>query len=115
MPCGRRRGEDSDNEYRDSSSDGSSDCELERGLKYTREQRNHHHLSSEIPLRIDRLSLRDQHVALNEDFSSDEGESVNSQGRLLFEYLERDLPYSREPLADKVSCLPLSSPLSSLN
>ena len=61
MPCGRRRGEDSDNEYRDSSSDGSSDGELERGLKYTREQRNHHHLSSEIPLRMDRLSLRDQH------------------------------------------------------
>ncbi|KAK7859780.1 hypothetical protein CFP56_002206 [Quercus suber] len=101
----RRRGEDSDNEYRDSSSDGSSDGELERGLKYTREQRNHHHLSSEIPLRIDRLSFRDQHVALNEDFSSDEGESVNSQGRLLFEYLERDLPYSREPLADKIADL----------
>ncbi|KAM3692982.1 hypothetical protein ACJW31_08G130500 [Castanea mollissima] len=101
----RRRGEDSDNEYRDSSSDGSSDCELERGLKYTREQRNHHHLSSEIPLRIDRLSLRDQHVALHEDFSSDESESVNSQGHLLFTYLERDLPYSREPLADKIADL----------
>nr|POE64377.1 hypothetical protein CFP56_12424 [Quercus suber] len=67
----RRRGEDSDNEYRDSSSDGSSDGELERGLKYTREQRNHHHLSS----------------------------------CLLFEYLERDLPYSREPLADKIADL----------
>uniref|UniRef100_A0A7N2L8I0 Uncharacterized protein n=1 Tax=Quercus lobata TaxID=97700 RepID=A0A7N2L8I0_QUELO len=45
------------------------------------------------------------HVALNEDFYSDEGESVNSQGRLLFEYLERDLPYSREPLADKIADL----------
>lgn len=99
----RRRGEDSDNEFRDSSSDGSSDCEPERGLKHIREQRNHHHLSSEIPLRMDRLSLRDQHVALHEDFSSDEGESMNSQGSLLFEYLERDLPYSREPLADKIA------------
>jgi hypothetical protein len=108
VPCGRRRGEDSDNEFRDSSSDGSSDCEPERGLKHIREQRNHHHLTSEIPLRMDRLSLRDQHVALHEDFSSDEGESMNSQGSLLFEYLERDLPYSREPLADKVSlALPL--------
>ncbi|KAL0003898.1 hypothetical protein SO802_011459 [Lithocarpus litseifolius] len=101
----RQRGEDSDNEYRDSSSDGSSDCELERGLKYTREQRNHHHLSSEIALRIDRLSLRDQHVTLHEEFSSDEGESVNSQGCLLFEYLEWDLPHSREPLADKIADL----------
>ncbi|GMY23141.1 hypothetical protein FCV25MIE_18382 [Fagus crenata] len=99
----RRQGEDSDNEFRDSSSDGSSDCEPERGLKHIREQRNHHHLSSVIPLRMDRLSLRDQPIALHEDFSSDEGESMNSQGSLLFEYLERDLPYSHEPLADKIA------------
>ena len=37
-----------------------------------------------------------------ENFSSNKGESVNSQGRLIFEYLERDPPYSHEPLADKV-------------
>lgn len=101
-------GEHSDSESRDSSSDGCSDCEPDRGLKYVREQRCHHHLSSEIALRMDRLFLRDQHTELQEDFSSDEGESVSSQGSLLFEYLERDLPYSREPLADKVSS-PFSS------
>ncbi|XP_041011886.1 uncharacterized protein LOC121255578 [Juglans microcarpa x Juglans regia] len=101
----RRPGEHSDCESRDSSSDGCSDCEPERGLKYVREQRSHHHLSSEIALRMDRLFLRDQHTELQEDFSSDEGESVNSQGSLLFEYFERDLPSSREPLADKVSDL----------
>lgn len=92
--CDRRPGEDSDSDFRDSSSDGSSDCEPERGLKYSRD---------EITLTMDRFSLRDQHPALQEDFSSDEGESTNSQGRLLFEYLERDVPYSREPLADKAS------------
>lgn len=98
--CGRRLGEDSDSDFRDSSSDGSSDCEPERGLKYSREQWSHHCIENEI--RMDRLSLRDQH-SVQEDFSSDEGESTNSQGCLLFEYLERDAPYSREPLANKAS------------
>ncbi|KAJ7954140.1 Protein of unknown function (DUF789) [Quillaja saponaria] len=98
----RRPGEDSDSDFRDSSSDASSDCEPERGLKYLREQRNHHHLPNEATLRMDRFSLRDQHTVLQEDLSSDEGESVNSQGHLLFEYLEQAPPYSREPLADKI-------------
>ncbi|CAK7326631.1 unnamed protein product [Dovyalis caffra] len=101
-PKSRRLGEDSDSDFRDSSSDGSSDYEHERGLKCSREQWNHHHLTNDFPLRMDRLSLRDQHIAHQEDFSSDEGESMNCQGCLLFEYLERDAPYSREPLADKI-------------
>lgn len=41
-------------------------------------------------------------MAFQEGFSSDEGESGSSQG-CLFEYLERAPPYSREPLANKVS------------
>lgn len=95
----RRPGEESDSDFRDSSSDGSSDCEPERGMSYSREQ---------ISLRMDRMSLRDQHAGLQEDFSGDEGESLNAQGRLIFEYLERDPPYSREPLADKASTFLLS-------
>ncbi|KAH9795059.1 hypothetical protein KPL71_005099 [Citrus sinensis] len=98
----RQPGEDSDSDFRDSSSDGSSDCEADRGLKYCRD---------EITLRMDRFSLRDQQTALQEGFSSDEGESTNSQGRLLFEYLERDVPYSREPLADKISDLAFRFPM----
>ncbi|PQP96663.1 uncharacterized protein Pyn_39373 [Prunus yedoensis var. nudiflora] len=97
----RRPDEDSDSEFRDSSSDGSSDYETDR-LKYLREQRNHQNLSSEIPGRIERLSLREPHFPPHEDCSSDEGESINSQGCLLFEYFEQDLPYCREPLADKI-------------
>lgn len=46
--------------------------------------------------------MKDQHVALQEGFSSDEGESGSAQACLLFEYLERDQPYGREPLSDKV-------------
>lgn len=98
----RQPGEDSDSDFRDSSSDGSSDCEADRGLKNCRD---------EITLRMDRFSLRDQQTALQEGFSSDEGESTNSQGRLLFEYLERDVPYSREPLADKISDLAFRFPM----
>ncbi|KAK7280436.1 hypothetical protein RJT34_25500 [Clitoria ternatea] len=105
----RQLGDDSDSDFRDSSSDGSSssDCEPvpERGLKYMREQRNLPHLSDELPHLMGRLSLRDHHSLPQDGFSSDDGESVNSQGYLIFEYLERDPPYSREPLADKITDL----------
>lgn len=105
----RQLGEDSDSDFRDSSSDGSSDCEPlhGRGLKYMREQRNLPYLSDEVPQRMSRLSLRDQNSLPQDGFSSDDGDSVNPQGYLIFEYLERDPPYSREPLADKVRWLTL--------
>jgi hypothetical protein len=79
---GRRPGDSSDSDFRDSSSDVSSDSDSER-----------------VSARVDCISLRDQH---QEDSSSDDGEPLGSQGRLMFEYLERDLPYIREPFADKV-------------
>ncbi|KAJ4960066.1 hypothetical protein NE237_019976 [Protea cynaroides] len=102
----RRPGEDTDGDYyRDSGSDGSSDCEVERGMKSSRELCNHHHLTSEVPLHMDRLSLGDKHGSVQEGFSSDDGEAGNSRGWLLFEFLEQDPPYSREPLADKISDL----------
>ncbi|XP_054810350.1 uncharacterized protein LOC129311889 [Prosopis cineraria] len=93
-------GEDSDSDFRDSSSDASSDYEPARGLKYMGEQRNLH--LSEVHHWLDRLSMRDHHTVTQDGFSSDDGESVNPQGCLIFEYLERDPPYSREPLADKI-------------
>ncbi|XP_068643532.1 uncharacterized protein [Aristolochia californica] len=98
----RRAGEDSDGDYyRDTSSDGSSDSELERNLQWNRQ-----YMISEATQRMDRLDLRKKClVSPQEDFSSDDGELGNSQGQLLFEYFERDQPYSREPLADKISDL----------
>lgn len=99
----RQAREDSDSDYyRDSSSDGSSDYEIDKGIKTTREQQSWHHLRSEIPIRLDRLSINDEHSARQEGFSSDDSEAGNSQGLLLFEFLEQDLPYCREPLADKI-------------
>ncbi|CAJ1977488.1 unnamed protein product [Sphenostylis stenocarpa] len=108
----RQLGEDSDSDFRDSSSDGSSDCEPVHGreLKYVREQRNLPHLLDEVPQRMGRLSLRDHHSLPQDGFSSDDGDSVNSRGYLIFEYLERDPPYSREPLADKIMDLAFRFP-----
>ncbi|KAJ8769824.1 hypothetical protein K2173_008231 [Erythroxylum novogranatense] len=106
----RRRGEDSDSDYRDSSSDGSSDCEPESGLKCSVEPWTYLDFRNECPIRMDRLSLGDQGVAPLEDASSDESESLNAQGYLLFEYFERDPPYSREPLTDKISDLAIRFP-----
>ncbi|XWS22471.1 hypothetical protein CRYUN_Cryun29cG0037900 [Craigia yunnanensis] len=103
----RQPGEDSDSDFRDSSGDGSSDCEPERGANVLRDKRDHS-LANEMSLRLDRLSMGDQQI-LNEDLSSDEGESVNSRS-LIFEYYERDPPYSREPLADKIADLALRFP-----
>ncbi|KAK2405265.1 hypothetical protein P8452_10791 [Trifolium repens] len=103
----RQLGEDSDSDFRDSSSDGSSDCESVRGY---REQRNLPHLSDEVSHWMGRLSVRNQHTLPQDGFSSDDGESVNSQGYLLFEYLERDPPYGREPLADKIMDLAFRFP-----
>ncbi|PON38952.1 hypothetical protein PanWU01x14_308670 [Parasponia andersonii] len=99
----RQASEDSDfDSYRDSSSDGSSDYEIEKGVKFSGEQRHLHNLTNQASFRMSRLSMHDEHsVALQEGFSSDDGEASNSQGVLLFEYLERDPPFSREPLADK--------------
>ncbi|XP_039142593.1 uncharacterized protein LOC120279971 [Dioscorea cayenensis subsp. rotundata] len=101
----RRQGEESDGDCcRDSSSDASSDCERERCLKYTVNS-NQNHLGSASVIKMERLSLRDEHMVPQEEFSSDEGEAGNGPGHLLFEYFERSPPYSREPLADKISDL----------
>ncbi|KAL3830871.1 hypothetical protein ACJIZ3_019673 [Penstemon smallii] len=101
----RRPGEESDGEYfRDSSSDGSSDSDQDRdGLNYSKEHLNYHE-TSDSSLRVE------QRIVFQEGFSSDEGEPGSSQGCLLFEYLARDQPYSREPLADKISDLARSFP-----
>lgn len=102
----RQAGEDSDCDYyRDSSSDGSSDYEIDKGIKFTREQRGWRHLTSEVPIRLGGLSINDEQSPRQGGFSSDDGEAGNSQGVLLFEFLEQDPPYCREPLADKISDL----------
>lgn len=105
----RRLVDDSDGDYfRDSSSEGSSDFEPDRGLKCSREHWTRDHPLSETTLRIDSLALSDHHMAFPEELSSDEGE--NGERQPLFEYFERDPPYCREPLADKISDLARQNP-----
>lgn len=93
----RSAGEDSDGDYyRDSSSsDGSGD--------YDRNLQHYDHPADVVSSRISRLSMSDEQSSGMEGFSSDDGDTGNSRGCLLFEYLEQDPPYSREPLAGKVS------------
>ncbi|KAL4574500.1 hypothetical protein LXL04_021332 [Taraxacum kok-saghyz] len=89
----RRHCEDSDGEsFRDSSSDVSSDYEPERGSSHSLPKNE-----------ISQLSLNyQQNLALQEGFSSDESESARHQSSLVFEYLERNQPWGREPLTDKI-------------
>ncbi|KAI4347207.1 hypothetical protein L6164_008040 [Bauhinia variegata] len=99
----RYAGEDSDGDnYRDSSSDGSSDYEFQKRAQLSTAQRSCRCLTSDFSYRMSRLSVHDKQNAIQQGFSSDDSETGNSQDLLLFEYFERDTPYSREPLADKI-------------
>ena len=82
----RPPGEESDGDIcQDTSSDGSSESETERLIIGIRESLNN-----------------TSHVG-QEGFSSDDSETSNQIQLPIFEYLERDPPYGRQPLADKVS------------
>lgn len=93
----RRASEKSDPESRGASSNGSSDCEIERWAKGavdgTCNQQNAISLNSQ---KFNRISLRDNSIKSS---SSDEDEL------LVFEYLEQEQPHHRKPLADKISAL----------
>lgn len=97
--CCRIPGEESDESSRETSSDGSSDCETERGACNFAAW-NQQELADSTQQDMKALSLR--YKPFNGS-SSDEGDFSSSPGVLTFEYFERDPPYSREPLADKVS------------
>ncbi|XP_021291968.1 uncharacterized protein LOC110422409 [Herrania umbratica] len=99
----RLSGEESDGDYyRDSSSDGSSDYEIDKGIKFPREQRSRFNLTNDIHFGVSSFSISDENSTLHEGFFSDDSEAGNSRDRLLFEFFEHDTPYSREPLADKI-------------
>ncbi|MBA0738815.1 hypothetical protein Gogos_012136, partial [Gossypium gossypioides] len=72
-----QQGEDSDSDFRDSCSDGSSDCEPERGSNPFREKRNHC-MTSEMSPRMDRLSMGDQQI-FQEDLSSNDDGGQSAQ------------------------------------
>ncbi|XP_057964293.1 uncharacterized protein LOC131155279 isoform X2 [Malania oleifera] len=103
-PSRLRPADESDAESsRETSSNGSSDCEIEWRAKCivdgARSQQNLVSLNSQ---RFNRLSLRDKPIVSS---SSDEVEVCNSPGLLIFEYLEQEQPHHRKPLTDKISVL----------
>lgn len=95
----RRPGEESDTDSsQETSSDGSFEvCPVRGGngaiRRVCREPTN-----VDIQ-RFNGLSVKDQPSSGS---SCDAADTPNRAGQLVFEYLERDPPYSREPLADKV-------------
>ncbi|KAI3932892.1 hypothetical protein MKX01_031874 [Papaver californicum] len=92
-----RPGEESDAESsRETSSDG-SDCDLERQSKHLQDEL----WTKQNPADVQR-SFRDK--PLN-GTCSDDGELGIPPGKLIFQYMEREAPYSREPLADKIAVL----------
>lgn len=80
----------------DSSREASSDSSSEYGTG-TRGSKTPCALASNQS--FSRLSLK------NMGSNVDESERTNPPGLLLFEYLEQDTPYTREPLADKIAVL----------
>ncbi|KAI4378952.1 hypothetical protein MLD38_016366 [Melastoma candidum] len=101
----RRPGEESDSESsRETSSDGSTECTMVTGVNGSM-QRNRNYINVEnvaVFQNFNGLSVKDNSPS---DSSCDEAEVSNPAGHLIFEYLERDQPYSREPLADKIAAL----------
>ncbi|XP_010440359.1 PREDICTED: uncharacterized protein LOC104723668 [Camelina sativa] len=87
-------------EDNEGSSEGSSSSRVEKLPNHAKTLQNEVGLSVN---ELNRVSLRDQSVAGS--LSSGENDISNTQGRLLFEYLEYEPPFGREPLANKVSDL----------
>ncbi|AQK61764.1 hypothetical protein ZEAMMB73_Zm00001d012896 [Zea mays] len=81
----RRPGDESDGDSMDTSSESSIENDVER-------------------LRVS-SSLEGKHRLENGGIRSDDGEGDASSSFPIFQYMERDPPYGREPLTDKVSTL----------
>uniref|UniRef100_A0A1J3CDG3 Uncharacterized protein n=1 Tax=Noccaea caerulescens TaxID=107243 RepID=A0A1J3CDG3_NOCCA len=84
-------------EGKEGCSEGSSNSRLAKSSNHAKTMQNDVDLSVSD---LNRISLRDQSSAGS--LSSGETEISNPQGRLLFEYLEYEPPFGREPLANKV-------------
>ncbi|WJX23465.1 hypothetical protein P8452_12670 [Trifolium repens] len=97
----RKPSKESDSESaRDTSSDSSSGYRHDRGAKsVVNGSSNQPNFSDASNLSLERLSLGSKPLAGS---SSDENGSCSAVGQLVYEYFERETPYNREPLADKI-------------
>ncbi|KAJ8471237.1 hypothetical protein OPV22_025580 [Ensete ventricosum] len=97
----RQMSQESEGDCLDSSSDGSDEYESEKGLNYSSEWTS----IGGSNLRMNKLYVSGKQAQKQDGSSSDDDNFGNSQGHLLFEFLEQDPPFIREPLADKISDL----------
>lgn len=98
----RKPSQESDSESaRETSSDSSSGYCHERGAKSAHGSRNHLNVLDASNHALERVSQGIPFMGS----SSDDTESCNPPGQLIFEYFERETPYNREPLANKISDL----------
>ncbi|XP_020224929.1 uncharacterized protein LOC109806826 [Cajanus cajan] len=98
----RKPSQESDSESaRETSSDSSSGYCHERGAKNVHGSRNHLNVLDASNHALERVSQGKPFMGS----SSDETESCNPPGQLIFEYFEHETPYNREPLANKISDL----------
>ncbi|KAK8959126.1 hypothetical protein KSP40_PGU021440 [Platanthera guangdongensis] len=103
--------EDSDvDSFKDSSSDVSSDYEIEGRFKST-DNWCKNCTTSQCMNGRDKLFLNERHTSMSDEFYSDDSDGGDSQGSLIFEYLEYDHPYCRVPLADKIADLAKQFPV----
>ncbi|XP_061993223.1 uncharacterized protein LOC133711063 isoform X1 [Rosa rugosa] len=100
----RKPGDDSDAESsRETSSDGSSDYGAERGISGVVDDAwSRQNIADVNGHGWNRVLPRDKPLTGS---SSDESEICNPPGQLVFQYLEHDQPFGREPLADKIQVL----------
>ncbi|KAL9262928.1 hypothetical protein AKJ16_DCAP04860 [Drosera capensis] len=103
----RRASEDSDGDSlsRGSSSDDTSGSERGLMMAQAKGPQNRPYQTANISLKLERLSLEKQRMLLRGGFWNNDGEPGNSREYLLFEFLERALPHTREPLAEKITQL----------
>ncbi|CAM8918348.1 unnamed protein product [Rhodiola kirilowii] len=100
----RRAGEDSDiGSSRETSSEGSCDRDAERGaININNRSRGKQNVTETDIRSFNRLSLKN---GTSVDASGLEGEIQNTPGAAVFEFFERESPFVREPLANKISTL----------
>ena len=88
---------------RETSRDSSNGCSDEKRTKSVHGTWNQPNSSDASNHSSKRVSLR------SKPSTSDETESSNPPGQLIFEYFEHEIPYNREPLADKARSLSFGS------
>ncbi|KAK9714081.1 hypothetical protein RND81_06G070800 [Saponaria officinalis] len=92
-------GSQSDDDCKSSSCDDSSDYEFEEDVNFSTVSEQYLEKANQVPCFTPSLGVQHQP---QEGFCSDESDAGICRGEMLFQFFEKESPYSREPLANKV-------------